>query len=101
MRAPSPVLVAEERSIAVPAGRTVSTGYVEVHCVRMACRERMALGDVDVAYRRRLQLGAAQPWPPPLGYWEQDRFVLMDGRHDFVAALMLGVTHLLVAWLEA
>jgi hypothetical protein len=94
------VAIAADRSIRVPPGALVRTGYVELERVRLACRDRMAVGDVEVAYRRRLQLGDAQEWPPPVGEWTGDRFTVLDGRHSYVAALMLGSTHLLVAWLE-
>jgi hypothetical protein len=96
-----PIRVAEDRSLAVPPGQRVVTGYVHVDEIRLACRARMAIGDVDRAYQKRLQLGPNQPWPCPRGYWDGVRFVLLDGRHDFVAALMLGQTHILVAWPEA
>jgi len=76
----------------------VRTGYVPIDAVKLACRDRMAVGDVDRAYQRRLQLGDHQPWPPPRGYWYGNRFVIVDGRHDAVAAMMLGLEHLFVAW---
>jgi hypothetical protein len=95
-----PVIVAEDRTLRVPAGALVRTGYVEVHRVRLACRDRMAIGDVEAAYRKRLQLGSDQPWPPPVGDWEDETFCIHDGRHEYVAALMLGCTHVLVAWIE-
>lgn len=86
--------------MAVPPGRVIRTGYVRVEDVKLACRERMAVGDVDRAYQRRLQLGDHQPWPCPRGHWEGSRFVIIDGRHEFVAALMLGVEQILVAWAD-
>lgn len=99
---PQAVAVAEDRSIRVPAGATVRTGYVPVEDVVLTCRDRMAVGDVEAAYRRMLQLGADSAWPPPVGTWREDeRFLLTDGRHEYLAALLLGRTHLLVAWLEA
>lgn len=96
------VCVAEDRSISVPAGKRVIADYVPIDQVMLGCRDRMAIGDVDIAYRRRLQLGwkQAQPWPPPRGHWLGDRFVIDDGRHEFVAALMLGQEYLLCAWIE-
>lgn len=94
----APVACAEDRSIAVPAGHVVVTGYVAVEDVRLACRDRMAIGDVDRAYQRRLQLADRQPWPCPRGHWDGERFVIVDGRHEFVAALMIGHSHLLFAW---
>lgn len=94
------VSTAEDRSISVPPGATVRTGYAPIFQCTIACRERMAIGDVDRAYQRRLQLGDRQPWPPPRGRWDGDRFVIEDGRHDWVAAVMLGCSHLFVAWVE-
>ena len=99
-----PIHLAEDRSLAVPPGRLIRTGYVAVEQIKLGCRARMAVGDVDRAYQRRLQLGDHQPWPCPRGEWEGDpaapgaRFVVHDGRHDVVAALMLGQDYVLVAW---
>lgn len=95
-----PAAVATDRAFLVPAGATVRTGYVPVHRVRLACRERMAVGDVAEAYRRQLQFGSSQAFPPPNGWWEADTFVIRDGRHAYVSALMLGMTHLFVAWID-
>lgn len=90
----------EDRSFLVPTGATVQTGYVPLHKVRLACRDRMAVGDVAAAYQKRLQWGEQQPFPCPYGEWEEDAFVIHDGRHEYVAALMLGFEALLVAWID-
>jgi hypothetical protein len=95
-----PILTAEDRSIAVPPGQVVRTAYVPIGKVDLACRARMAIGDVKESYERQLQLGSRQPWPCPRGFWQADRFVVEDGRHQYVASLMLGLEFLLVAWLE-
>jgi hypothetical protein len=86
----------------VPAGHTVATGYVEIH--QIICRagqgSQLHPAEVERAYRRQLALADGQTWPPPTGYWRHDgRFVLTDGRNRFVAALMLGIRYLFVAWL--
>lgn len=81
-------------------GMVVRTGYVDVFRVRLACRERMAVGDIDRAYQRQLQLGSTQAWPPPHGFWAGETFVIEDGRHAWVSAIMLGMSHLFVAWME-
>ena len=99
------VIVAEDRTILVPAGSLVRTGYVKIHRIRLANKTRIGVGDVDVAFRRRLQLGDYQPWPPPVGYWETDpdggrNFVILDGRHEFIATLMLGFETIFVAWID-
>jgi hypothetical protein len=87
-----------DRSLTIPPGHRVSTGYVDVFQCRLACRERMAVGDVDRSYQRLLQQAPSQSWPPPVGRWEADRFVIEDGRHEYIAAVMLGFSHLFVAW---
>lgn len=94
------VAIAEDRTMAVPPGHFVRTGYVAVENVKLACRDRMTPGDVKVAYERLLQLGDHQPWPAPCGHWKDDRFIVVDGRHQFIASLMLGKTHIFVAWLD-
>ena len=86
----------------VPAGHTVATGYVDIHQVVCLVGQGSQLhpAEVERAYRRQLALTDGQTWPPPTGYWRHDgRFVLTDGRNRYVAALMLGVRHLFVAWL--
>lgn len=82
----------------VPAGEVVHTGYVRIDNVRMACRDRMAVGDVERAMQRRMAAAPGQPWPCPVGEWDGERFTVVDGRHEYVAALMLGAEWLLVAW---
>ena len=87
---------------AVPPGHVVRSGYVPIHDV--VCEtgpgHQLLPAEVERAYRRQLELGDQQGWPPPTGYWRRDRrFVLTDGRNRYVASLMLGVEHLLVAWL--
>lgn len=95
-----PVLIAEDRSLAVPPGHIVETDYVHIHKCRLANRTRMAVGDVASAFHKRLNLGDHQPFPPPNGYWEGDTFVILDGRHEYIAALMLGFDQILVAWVS-
>ncbi len=95
-----PVTQAIDRSLRVPPGMLVKTGYVDVFRIRFPCRERMAVGDIDRAYQKRLQLGECSSWPPPVGRWEGKEFAVFDGRHEVLAAIALGLEHILVAWLE-
>ena len=85
----------------VATGHTIETGYVPIHDVVIHAPRGHHLypAEVERAYRRQLELGDDQGWPPPTGYWRDGRFVLTDGRNRYVAALMLGVEHILVAWL--
>ena len=94
-----PVRLAVDRSMAVPPGRIVATGHVKVEDVILVNRSRMAVGDIEAAYQKRLQLGDHSPWPCPRGHWQDDRFVIVDGRHEYLAALALGHSHVLVAWI--
>lgn len=96
---PLPVSIAEDRSIAVPPAHVIRTGYVDVFKVRLGCRDRMAMGDINGAYQRRLQLGERQPWPCPRGHWDGEVFVIHDGRHEWLATVALGHSHILVAWI--
>jgi hypothetical protein len=77
----------------VPPGHTVQTGYVPIENV--VCHapfgHQLLPAEVERAYRRQLELGDQQAWPPPTGYWREDqRFMLTDGRNRFMASLMLG-----------
>ena len=86
----------------VPAGHTVATAYVDIQQVVCLAGPGSQLhpAAVEHAYRRQLALEDGQAWPPPTGYWRHDgRFVLTDGRNRYVAALMLGIRYLFVAWL--
>lgn len=58
------------------------------------------MGDIDRSYQQQLQLGASQMWPPPVGKWEGETFVIYDGRHQWIAAVALGNESIFVAWKE-
>ena len=97
-------MIADRHKI-VPPGHIIVTGYVRIWDIELACRERMAVGDVDVAFRRLLQLGPDSMWPCPNGYWQQTakhgrKFVIEDGRHEYVASVMIGREYMLCAWFE-
>src|ERR1700739_1514851 len=55
---------------------------------------------VEKRFRRLLNIGDCAPWPPIVGHWEDGRFVVCDGRHDYLAALMMGRDRVFVCWLE-
>lgn len=94
-----------DRHKIVPPGQIIVTGYISVWDIEFACRDRMAVGDVDTAFRRILQLGQDSMWPCPNGYWQtlgpnRRKFIIEDGRHEFIASLMMGRTYMLCAWFE-
>ena len=92
---------ASDRSLLVAPGQVVRTGYVDVFKCRLACRDRIAVGDVGEAYQKLLQVGNQSVWPCPNGHWEGDVFVIADGRHEWLASVMLGRGEVFVAWVEA
>jgi hypothetical protein len=95
------VTVAEDRSMCVRPEQTVQTAWVDIDLCSLGFRLPMSPEAVENKYRRLLNLGDCAPWPPIVGHWESDRFLVDDGRHDYLAALMLGRDKLFVCWLEA
>ena len=95
------VSIPEDRSMVVPPGCKVITDYVPIEDVVLACRDRMDIAAVEKAMQRRMAIAPSQPWPCPVGAVREDgRYVLHDGRHDYLAALALGCSHILVAWVD-
>lgn len=96
------VAIAEDRAMLVPFGHVVRTGLVDVFKCRLANRSRIAVGDFDRAYQKRLQTGDGHPFPCPNGEWAEDgeTFVIYDGRHEWMASIALGHAVILVAWIE-
>ncbi len=93
--------IIEDRSMRVPPGHIVCTRHIPIFSVKLACRERMAVGDVAAAFQKRLRLGHFEPFPCPVGHWDGNDFVIVDGRHQWIASVMLGKSHILVSWIEA
>lgn len=101
----APVTVALDRTMRVPPGHLVKTAYVPMERIRLACTDRMNPAAVERAFQRRLCNRPGQQWPPPRGYWEDGTdgartFVIEDGRHEYISALMVGDRSILVAWIE-
>jgi hypothetical protein len=99
------IRVAEERSLRVEPHERVRVARVASHRVKLNLHSRMAVGDVDVAFRRQLNNGNADLWPPVTGSWRRDEdgavfFEVSDGRHQAVANLLLARPYLLVCWTE-
>jgi hypothetical protein len=94
------VMVPEDRSMCVQPHQVVRTAWVDIDLCRLSFRLPMSPEAVEKKYRRLLNLGQSAPWPPVVGHWEEGRFVVCDGRHDYLAALMIGREKLFVCWLE-
>jgi hypothetical protein len=92
----------EDRSMLVQPGEQVVTMWIPIDQCVLGNRTRMDLGAIDLKYRKLLQLGEAQTWPPIVGEWGDDnRFVVLDGRHEYLAALALGREQLFVAFKQS
>lgn len=98
---PGILRIPEDRATVVPPGHVLRTAYVSTDEIVLANRTPMAVGDVQVAMDRLRAASPGQPWPCPLGRWSGQTFEVYDGRHAFIAALMLGYRTLLVGWLAA
>lgn len=99
------VTVAEDRAFRVPADHRVRVARVAAHRVRLQPHSVMAVGNVDGPWRRLLNNGDDDLWPPVTGTWTTDPdgaafFEVRDGRHEVVASLMRARRELLVAWAE-
>jgi hypothetical protein len=94
------IWVAEDRSLSVKPGQCVRTAWIDIDLCKLANRSRMSPEAVQKKYQKLLCMGDNCSWPPIVGQWDGERFNVYDGRHEYLASLMLGRTKLLVGWLE-
>lgn len=91
--------IMQDREIWVQPHEVIRSAWIDIDLVVLGCRDPMAGGDIERAMNKLLQQGQCQSWPPPRGWWREDgRFVLMDGRHEYLASLARGRETLFVAW---
>lgn len=95
------VMVAEDRSMCIQPCQMVRTGWVDIDLCKLGFRHPMSPEAVEKKFRRLLNIGDCAPWPLVVGHWENGRFLVDDGRHDYLAAQMMGRDKLFVCWLEA
>ncbi|MDT7953498.1 MAG: hypothetical protein RQ966_18505 [Acetobacteraceae bacterium] len=93
------VAVHEDRSLSVRPGQVVRTAWIDIDLCRLGCRVPMAPEAVEKKFRRLLCLGENAAWPPIVGHWDRERFVVCDGRHELLANLMIGRERIFVCWL--
>jgi hypothetical protein len=94
------VRVAEDRSMCVQPHQVVRTAWVDIDLCKLGCRVPMSPDAVEKKLRRLVNIGDCAPWPPIVGHWNGERFLVDDGRHDYLASLMLGREKVFVCWLE-
>lgn len=84
----------------VQPSQHVLSAWIDIDLVVLGNRARMAAGDIEGAMRKVLQMGECGSWPPPNGVWREDgRFIIYDGRHEYMARLALGFDKIFVCWL--
>lgn len=83
-----------------PPGWTEASGYVEMGRITLGDDGRMDPAAVRDKYQSLIHLTptGSHPSPPMIGYWRGDTFVIVDGRHTFVALVLLGYRTFLVRW---
>ncbi len=94
-------MITDDRSLMVRPDQIVRTAWIPVNTCQLGCRDRMDVAAIERAYRRYLQAGDCQIWPPIVGHWEGERFTVCDGRHELLALTALGRETVFVAWLES
>jgi hypothetical protein len=94
-----PIAVFEDRSISVGPNQHVMTAWVHIDKCKLGCRVQMSPEAVEKKFRKLLNMGECAAFPPIVGHWENGRFVVDDGRHEYLASLMLGREKVFVGWL--
>jgi hypothetical protein len=84
------VMVTENRSMCVQPYQVVRTAWVDIDLCKLGSRLPMSPEAVEKKFRRLFNIGHCAPWPPIVGHWEVGRLLVDDGRHDCLAALMMG-----------
>lgn len=80
----------------------VRTQWIDIDQAKLGSRVPMAVASLEKKAQKLINLGPdVAPWPPIVGHWSDDRFVVWDGRHEYLSSLMLGRERLFVCWLEA
>lgn len=84
----------------IKSGQILKSGYVPTNEIVFQNDVPMAVASVKEKIDQFTSIGDNQAYPLPLGKWIDDKFHLWDGRHRYIASLMLGRKTMLVAWVE-
>lgn len=89
-----------DRVLIISRDQTVKTQWIDIDRCVLGCRVQMSPEAVEKRFRVLLNLGECGEWPPVVGHWRKDgRFSVDDGRHAYLASLMIGRAELFVCWL--
>lgn len=89
-----------DRSLVIDPKHHVRTAWIDIDLCVIGNRAQMSPEAVEKSFRRLLSQGDCGSWPPVNGHWLGKRFIVCDGRHEYIASLMLGRKNLFVAWVE-
>jgi len=91
-----------DRSLVIGQDQIVKTAWIDINRCIMGNRTPMATEAVDKAVRRLINQGNCGSWPPINGHWSPDgqRFIINDGRHEYIASLIRGMEKVFVAWVD-
>jgi hypothetical protein len=85
----------------IDEGHVMRSAYVKTAEIVFPMGGRpMAVASVEEKVRRASAYPGREFYPLPVGKWVERRFHLWDGRHRYIAALMLGQETMLVCWTE-
>lgn len=90
----------DDRHVFIQPDQFIRTDWIDINLCQLGCRERMDAAAVERSTRRYLQADQGQIWPIIVGHWDGKRFAIDDGRHEYLALLILGKDKIFVAWLE-
>jgi hypothetical protein len=88
--------------VIIPAGHILKSGYVNTSEIVFPHHhaDPMAVAAVEDKVRQYTSIKEGSAYPLPIIEWIDGKPVLKDGRHRYIASLMLGRKTMLVAWVE-
>lgn len=82
----------------IPEGHILVTGYVPTNEIVFHSECVMSVTDVKEKITQQTHIRGGTAYPVPIGDWRDGRFHLWDGRHRYIAALLLNRKTMLVGW---
>jgi hypothetical protein len=74
------VTVAEDRSMCQHPNQMVRTAWIDIDLCRLRFQAPKSPEAVEKKFRWLLNIGRCAPWPPVVGHWVGERFLVGDWR---------------------
>jgi hypothetical protein len=84
----------------IPKGHILKSAYIPIEDIVFTCDVPMGVEGVRDKINQWLSHKEGQSYPLPVGEWKDGKLHLWDGRHRYIAALMLARKSMLIAWVE-